>query len=142
MREPYLQAPSEGLLPDGKSDGDVSDTTLCGSLWDQATIKLDKKEQAIISQIRDSACKPNELLNEVNKEVAKCEARKWSIYKTHSGRRIFLRDVLDRITGFLRKITAVGDTLVQYNPGHLSIPWAFARFLLVVSLQSPHILSS
>jgi hypothetical protein len=137
MREAYLQASKEELFPDSKSDGDLSDTTLCGSLWDQATLRLDKKQQTIISQIRDGSCKPDELLAEVNKEVEKCEAKQWSIYTTRSGRRIFLRDVLDRIAGFLQKITAVGDTLVQYDPGHLSIPWAFARFLLVVSFKLP-----
>ena len=138
MREVYLKPSSEGLFPEDKSDGNLSDTTLCGSLWDQAILRLDKKQQAIIIQIRNGSCKPDELLVEVNKEVEKCEAKQWNIYTTRKGRRIFLRDVLGRIAGFLQKVTAVGDALVQYDPGHMSIPWAFARFLLVVSLEAAH----
>jgi hypothetical protein len=136
MRKAHLRSPSEGLYPDSKSDRGESDTTLCGSLWDQAILRLDKKQQSIVTEIRNGSCKPDELLIEVNKEVEKCESRQWSIYETRSGRRIFLRDVLGRIAGFLQKVTAVGDTLVQYDPGHLSIPWAFARFLLVVSFEA------
>jgi hypothetical protein len=136
MREVYLKPSSDGLFPDDKSDGDLSDATLCGSLWDQAILRLDKKQQVIITQIKDGSCKPHDLLAEVNKEVEKCEAKQWNIYTTRNGRRIFLRDVLGRIAGFLQKVTAVGDCLVQYDPGHMSIPWAFARFLLMVSLES------
>lgn len=131
MREVSLDPSSEGLFPDSKSDGGLSDTTLCGSLWDQAILRLDRKKQAIISELKSDTCKPGELLGEVNREIVKCQAKQW--HTTCHGRRIFLRDVLSRIAGFLQKITSVMDALVQYDPGHLSIPWAFARFLLVVS---------
>ena len=134
MSEAHLRSPSEGLIPDNKSDGGQSDSTLCGSLWEQAIQGLDKKQKSIISDIRNGSCHPKELLNEVNKEVEKCQAKQWSIYTTRNGRRIFLRDVLSRIAGFLQKVTTVGDALSQYDPGHLTIPWAFARFLLIVSL--------
>jgi hypothetical protein len=135
MGEGHLRSPSEGLITDDKSDGGLSDSTLCGSLWDQAIQGLDKKQKSIISEIRNGSCNPKELLHEVNKEVEKCKARQWSIYTTRNGRRIFLRDVLSRIAGFLEKVTSVGDALAQYDPGHLTIPWAFARFLLIVSLR-------
>lgn len=136
MREIYLPVSSEGLFSDSKSDGASSDTTLCGSLWDQAILRLDKKQQSIIAEIRKGSCNPTELLDEVHKEVKKCESKQWCIYTTRNGRRIFLRDVLSRVAGFLQKVTSVGDTLVQYDPGHLTIPWAFARFLLMVRFEA------
>jgi hypothetical protein len=135
MSEVSLRPSAEGLFPDSKSDAGSSDNTLCVSLWDQAILRLDKKKQAVISDLKHGACRPCELLDEVNKEVEKCEAKQWYIYTTRNGRRIFLRDVLKRIAGSLQKINSVVDALVQYDPGHLAIPWAFARFLLVVSFE-------
>ena len=139
MSQTCLKPSKETLLSDDKSDGGLSDTTLVGSLWNQAILRLDSKKQALIGELNDSnSCKPDELLSAVNKEVQKCEAKKWQIYKTRSERRIFVRDVFQRIAGFLKKITAIGDNLVQYDPAHAAIPWALARFLLVVCPYQSH----
>lgn len=134
MSQTCLKLSEVSLLCDNKSDGGLSDITLVGSLWNQAVLRLDSKQQALIREISSSnSCKPDELLGAVKKEIVKCEAKQWQIYKTRSGRRIFLRDIFKRIVGFLEKITAIGDNLAQYDPTHLTIPWAIARFLLIVS---------
>lgn len=46
-----------------------------------------------------------------------------------------MRDVFKRITGLLEKVTIVGDTVAQYDPVHLSLPWALARFLLIAAVS-------
>ena len=45
-----------------------------------------------------------------------------------------LRHYLDKLTNVLIQFKEVGDTLVQYDPGHAALPWAGVRLLLNVSL--------
>jgi len=47
-------------------------------------------------------------------------------------KRIIVRDLVDKLTSCISKFVAVGDTLVQYDPGHAAIPWAILRFILQV----------
>jgi len=47
-------------------------------------------------------------------------------------RRIIVRDLADKLINWISKFVAVGDTLMQYDPGHAAIPWAIVRFILQV----------
>ncbi|KAF8426195.1 hypothetical protein EV426DRAFT_592825 [Tirmania nivea] len=40
--------------------------------------------------------------------------------------------VLDNIISWADRFKAIGDTIVQYDPGHMALPWAAARFLLQI----------
>ena len=47
-------------------------------------------------------------------------------------KRIIVRDLADKLISWISKFVAVGDTLMQYDPGHAAIPWAIVRFILQV----------
>lgn len=46
-----------------------------------------------------------------------------------------MRDVLEKITGWVQRFVATGDTVVQYDPGHAALPWAAVRFLLQIAVS-------
>jgi hypothetical protein len=48
-----------------------------------------------------------------------------------------LRHYVDRFIKALIQFREIGDTLVQYDPGHAALPWAGVRFLLNVSVSIP-----
>ena len=47
-------------------------------------------------------------------------------------RRVIVRDLADKLINWVSKFVAVGDTIIQYDPGHAAIPWAIVRFILQV----------
>lgn len=59
---------------------------------------------------------------------------RWA-FTTISGRRIILRDVLDKIAIWVNKFKEVGDTIMQFDPHHAALPWAGIRFLLQASVN-------
>jgi hypothetical protein len=105
------------------------------SLWERAILQLDEKSRSIVEEFKINGCKPEQLLADVHSEVEKCKKKQWHIYTTNKGRRIFIRDLFKRITGFLDKVTSIGDAVAQYDPIHLSLPWALARFLLIAAVS-------
>lgn len=48
------------------------------------------------------------------------------------GKRIILRDVVMKIFGWIDKFKQIGDIVVQYDPGHMALPWAAFRFVMQV----------
>ena len=51
------------------------------------------------------------------------------------GGEVVLRDVGMKILHWVDKFKQIGDTMVQYDPGHAALPWAGFRFLLQVCLN-------
>jgi hypothetical protein len=43
-------------------------------------------------------------------------------------------DITDRIISWIERFVKVGDTIVQYDPGHAGLPWAAVHFILQVIL--------
>ena len=43
---------------------------------------------------------------------------------------IIVRDVMEKIIGWIDRFKDVGDNAVQYDPGHAALPWAAVRFVL------------
>nr|POF13582.1 vegetative incompatibility protein het-e-1 [Quercus suber] len=41
-----------------------------------------------------------------------------------NGESFFVRDILEKMSRRVKKFVAVGDTVVQYDPGHAALPWA------------------
>lgn len=76
----------------------------------------------------------NEALQAVQAKQRTCLQKRWT-RKTNSGRRIIIRDVLDKIAFWINKFKEIGDIAVQYDPTHASLPWAGVRFLLQVSIN-------
>lgn len=45
-----------------------------------------------------------------------------------------IRDVAEKMLGWVDRIKAIGDIVVQFDPVHAALPWAGFRFLLGVGL--------
>lgn len=56
--------------------------------------------------------------------------RKRLKFKNAHGEVIIVRDLLEKIAGWVNKFKERGDTVVQYDPVHAALPWAAVRFLL------------
>ncbi|KAF4769228.1 hypothetical protein HAV15_008430 [Penicillium sp. str.  len=54
---------------------------------------------------------------------------------TKCGKRLIVRDALDKVGFWLNRFKEVGDIAVQYDPTHASLPWAGVRVLLQASIN-------
>lgn len=62
------------------------------------------------------------------------QEKEWK-WKNRKGEFIVIRDVFGKTITWIEKIKGIGDTIVQYDPGHAALPWAAARLLLQVSVS-------
>lgn len=110
-------------------------------LWTEALHTLSVKEQAAIRNLIPPQANSPQPLSDVigdlcalvEKKRAECEDKRWKF--EHNGQQVILRDVADRVIICLDKFKAVGDVAVNYDPSHLSLPWAGVRFILHVRLE-------
>jgi hypothetical protein len=61
-----------------------------------------------------------------------CIRKQWK-FTTPSGKVIVVRDLLEKVVGWINRYKAVGDVASQYDPVNASLPWAAFRFLLNVA---------
>lgn len=66
------------------------------------------------------------------KSRQECDSKKWK-YTRSSGETVVVRERLGKVIRWVDLFKEVGDTIVQYDPGHAALPWAGVRFLLQVS---------
>jgi hypothetical protein len=108
------------------------------NLWEKALATLDPDLQTVIDYKfagkRDVAAAA---LRTAKEKRDICLRKRWR-YKKANGRELIIRDVLDKIVGFLDKFVAVGDAAVQYDPTHASLPWSGVRFLLRAAVSDQH----
>lgn len=57
----------------------------------------------------------------------------WKLNKLN-GDVVIVRDVLEKIVGWIQRFKEAGDTIVQYDPTHAALPWAAVRVMLQVSV--------
>src|ERR1700761_2436541 len=100
--------------------------------WEEAAKAVPIKWEEQLRALNDLSCGPSELLNSVVKEQAHCRARQWECRKPN-GHRVYVRDILEKVSAWVDKVKEIGDVIVQFDPVHASLPWAGARFLLTVS---------
>ncbi|KAJ9660858.1 hypothetical protein H2201_006750 [Coniosporium apollinis] len=67
-----------------------------------------------------------------------CLRKRWKLKKPN-GQEVILRDVLEKVIGFVDKFVAVGDVAIQYDPAHAALPWAGVRFLLRMAVSEEHV---
>ena len=72
-----------------------------------------------------------QLLAVVNAKKQLCVEKHWK-YKRSSGKEILIRDQLEKVVKWVNMFKEAGDTAVQYDPAHASLPWAGVRVLLQV----------
>jgi len=105
------------------------------NLWAQAAAALDPSDQLpidlndpTISKSVDHVLESAKLLQE------KRRSKMWK-YKNEKGEEIILHDVFAKIVAWVEKFKEVGDTIMQYDPGHAALPWAGVRFVLQVAVN-------
>ncbi|KAB2575166.1 hypothetical protein DBV05_g6187 [Lasiodiplodia theobromae] len=67
-----------------------------------------------------------------------CMKKQWR-FKKSNGEEIILRDVLEKISRWIDRFKAVGDTAVQFDPSPASLAWAAVRFLLQATVNDVEI---
>lgn len=134
----YNKTPSRPATPSPSTDPKrPMHRFLSHNLWQDAVEKLpekDKKSLEISRSGSSSTAIIDEVLvgvknseDKVNKNLIKIRTRK--------GELVPLRRYFDKLTKVLIQFREIGDTLVQYDPGHAALPWAGVRLLLNVSVS-------
>ncbi|UPK94871.1 hypothetical protein LCI18_005806 [Fusarium solani-melongenae] len=104
------------------------------NLWDEAMGRLSEDDKAWINgnsqQFLDSSGPGvRDIIDLVDQKRQECEAKRWTTVKIFSTT-INLSDLASNAITWLNKFKEVGDTIVQYDPGHAALPWAATRFIL------------
>ena len=111
-------------------------------LWACAASTLSDKDR---SNINFSCPEKLKILSELHTltEQAReeCISKRWK-YTRKSGETVIFRDLFGKIVKWIDIFKQVGDTAIQYDPGHVALPWAGVRFLLQVCLIKAEIRQS
>lgn len=104
-----------------------------GSVWDAAFKALTPKERQRLN-IAGSP-KPTVLLDVLAiVETKKEECSKRRLKFTWKGKPVILRDVFAKMASWLQRFIEVGDSAIQYDPGHAALPWAAVRFIILAGI--------
>lgn len=105
------------------------------SLWESAKAKLDEEDQDFLAFDGQDRLEVLDKLGETAHAAhEECVRKKWRIkIPGKRGGKIIVRDLLSKVVHWLKVFKEVGDQVVQYDPGHVALPWAGIRFLLQVS---------
>lgn len=107
---------------------------LTRNLWQEAAEKLPEKDRNSL-EVPQSGTSATNIIEDALAQVRNSEdkvTRKLITIKTKRGE-VPLRHYVDKLTKVLLQFREIGDTLVQYDPGHAALPWAGIRLLLNVS---------
>ena len=63
-----------------------------------------------------------------------CIEKRWRF--TFTGRTVVLKEMADKVVGWLNRFTAVGDVVANVDPVHMGLPWAGIRLLLEVKARA------
>lgn len=110
-------------------------STSSGDLWQKAASALDSKT------IQDLNFAKTGARNVVAAALKAAEEKRDAALKrryrlTRRGKPdIIVRDVMEKIIHYIKRFTAVGDNVVQYDPQHSALPWAAVRFILQAAVN-------
>jgi hypothetical protein len=108
---------------------------LTQNLWQEAAEKLPEKDRKSL-EIPKSGTSATNIIEDALAGVRNGEervTRNLLTIKTKRGE-VPLRHYVDKLTKVMIQFREIGDTLVQYDPGHAALPWAGVRLLLNVSV--------
>ncbi|KAI9733106.1 MAG: hypothetical protein M1834_003653 [Cirrosporium novae-zelandiae] len=98
--------------------------------------QLSDDERAELKFARDTPCpSPSSVLKTIADKRDECAKKQWVFYTHKNGEKVRVRDIFNRISGWINKFKEVGDAAVQYDPGHAALPWAVVRFLLQIAVN-------
>ena len=119
LNNTHLSGPKTSLSPD--------------SIFDQAVKRLQNPDQDILKQ-HNSTNNINVVLDDVYKlakeKQSTCENKRWKF--SYGKHRVVLRDVAEKVTSRLGRLTQIGDIIASVDPIHVGLPWAGIRLLLQV----------
>jgi len=134
---PVLMGSSRVTASSSARPGNAHDVSLVSvstaypqSLWQEALEGLPDEDRPPFEQ--DSYGRIiNEVLEKTKEQKEICERHASKF--TWRGKQYHSREVVDKIIGWTETFIKVGDTVIQYDPGHAALPWAGVRFILQVS---------
>ncbi|KAH7409627.1 hypothetical protein BKA64DRAFT_705387 [Cadophora sp. MPI-SDFR-AT-0126] len=106
-------------------------------LWGQALQRLKPANQTAIREISTSTNRLQvlqDVLELAQNSERTSQQKQWK-WKNRKGEIIVVRDLFAKMVTWIEKIKGIGDTIVQYDPGHAALPWAAARLLLQASVN-------
>lgn len=109
----------------------INRSPLLRNLWERAAARLQEKDKAFV--VRNKSVSLKDLMYKVEAEKRKCESNRLVVTRGDDREPIILHEILSKIVGWIDKFVAVGDTAVQYDPGHAALPWAAIKFVLQAS---------
>jgi hypothetical protein len=107
---------------------------LTQNLWQEAAEKLPEKDKKALELLK-SGTSATTIVEDALARVRSSEERVYGdqiTIKTKRGE-VPLRHYVNKLTRVLIQFREIGDTIVQYDPGHAALPWAGVRLLLNVS---------
>ncbi|KAI0440189.1 hypothetical protein F4803DRAFT_528424 [Xylaria telfairii] len=126
---------SPGLCGGNRSNGPLASQT--GSKWEQALQRLGKEDREQFNVVRKSLDEPWKVLEGVlavaNERKEECIRKRWKLVINR--RTIYIRDILEKLSLWVKKIVTIGDVAIQYDPVHAALPWAAVRFILQTSIN-------
>lgn len=104
-------------------------------LWEKAAQTLSDEDKLKFDFSRTNRLAIlNDVLVAVEAKKQSCMDKRWK-YTKHNGDVVILRDVFEKMVGWVNKIKEVGDIAVQYDTAHATLPWAGIRLLLQVAVN-------
>lgn len=106
-------------------------------LWTSALEKLTESDRQQLAfydgRNRLDILSDLQVLTESAKE--QCIKKRWRFSRLgRNGETVVLRDIFNKMVVWINMFKAVGDLVVQYDPGHAALPWAGVRFILQVAV--------
>ncbi|KAL2851169.1 hypothetical protein BJY01DRAFT_232985 [Aspergillus pseudoustus] len=110
--------------------------------WQQALASLDADSKTALSSVSTRKLDIiGTVLSAAEDKRRLCVRKQWK-FRLPSGRSVVLRDVLEKVVGWIDRFKAAGDAAMQYSPEHVALPWAAFRFLLTVACGDAQVFGS
>ncbi|KAI0554188.1 hypothetical protein F4679DRAFT_579797 [Xylaria curta] len=135
--KPHISCPSL-VVPITQTLGtNGASTSQTGSKWEQALQRLRKEDQEHFNAVDKTTNTPLTVLDGVLAAVSKrkedCLRKRWNTVV--DGRTIYIRDVLEKISVWVKKLIAIGDIAIQYDSRHAALPWATMRLIMQTGIN-------
>ena len=107
------------------------------NLWASAleTLSHNDRQQLTLYDGQDRLAILSDLQVLTESAKGQCIKKRWRFKRPgRNGETIVLRDIFQKMVVWIDMFKQIGDTVVQYDPGHAALPWAGLRFILQVAI--------
>ena len=112
-------------------------STSSNNLWASAleTLAHSDRQQLTLYDGQDRLAILSDLQVLTESAKGQCIKKRWRFRRPgRNGETIVLRDIFQKMVVWVDIFKQIGDTVVQYDPGHAALPWAGLRFILQVAI--------